>query len=202
MIELTNKLKTVPEKFDGTLALSFDERQKSRLKTQLESGEEAWVILVGSSRGGVLRGGDVLKATDGRIVKVVAKAEALMEARASDALILARAAYHLGNRHAHVEVAVNALRFERDHVYAEMLQGLGLEVQEIVAPFEPEQGAYAAGHAGHSHSDDAKHAGRIHDKNDGTLQYAAVPITIIPDPTQNKQDKKPHVHGPGCGHDH
>jgi urease accessory protein len=199
MIELTNKLKTAPEKFDGTLALSFDERQKSRLKTQLESGEEAWVILVGSSRGGVLRGGDVLKATDGRIVKVVAKPEALMEARASDAHALTRAAYHLGNRHAHVEVAANVLRFERDHVYAEMLQGLGLEVQEVVAPFEPEQGAYAAGHAGHSHSDDAKHAGRIHDKNDGTLQYAAVPITIIADP---KQDKKPHVHGPGCGHDH
>jgi urease accessory protein len=201
MIELTNKLKANTSTTE-TITLAFDERQRSRYKSQLDSGEEAWIILVGSARGGILRSGDVLKSTDGRAVKVQAKPEPLMETRSDNANLLARAAYHLGNRHAHVEVTANTLRFERDHVYAEMLQGLGLEVQEVVAPFEPEQGAYAAGHAGHSHSDDAKHAGRIHDKNDGTLQYAAVPITIIPDPTQNKQDKKPHVHGPGCGHDH
>jgi urease accessory protein len=198
MIELTNKLKTDTATTE-TITLTFDERQRSRYKTLLDSGEEAWIILVGSARGGVLRGGDVLKSTDGRAVKVRAKAEPLMEVRSDNASLLARAAYHLGNRHAHVEVNQNALRFERDHVYAEMLQGLGLAATEIEAPFEPEQGAYAAGHAGHSHSDDAKHAGRIHDKNDGTLQYAAVPITIIPDP---KQDKKAHVHGPGCGHNH
>jgi urease accessory protein len=188
MIELTNKLKTVPEKFDGTIALSFDERQKSRLKTQLESGEEAWVILVGSSRGGVLRGGDVLKATDGRIVKVVAKPEALMEARASDASALARAAYHLGNRHVPTEIVTNALRFECDPVHAEMLRGMGLVVQEIVALFEPEPIANVAEHTGHTHH-----------KNEDAPQYAAVPITIIADPTH---DKKPHIHGPGCGHNH
>jgi hypothetical protein len=42
-----------------------------------------------------------------------------------------------------------------------MLSGLGLEVASISAPFEPEAGAYAAGH--HHHSGEARHAGIIHD---------------------------------------
>jgi urease accessory protein len=190
MIELTNKLKADTATTE-TITLTFDERQRSRYKTQLDSGEAAWIILVGSARGGIMRGGDVLKSTDGRVVKVLAKPEPLMEVRGDDANLLARAAYHLGNRHAHVEVNHYALRFERDPVYAQMLQGLGLSVTEIEAPFEPEQGAYAAGHT--HHADGAKHAGRIHDRNDGSLQYAAIPIV---------SSEAPHVHGPGCGHDH
>ena len=48
-----------------------------------------------------------------------------------------------------------------DDVLAAMLRGLGATVTPLRAPFEPEAGAYAAGH--HSHSSDAKHAGIIHD---------------------------------------
>jgi len=46
-------------------------------------------------------------------------------------------------------------------VLGEMLLGMGLAVTSISAPFEPEAGAYAAGH--HHHSSEAKHAGIIHD---------------------------------------
>jgi urease accessory protein len=84
-----------------------------------------------------------------------------MEVRASSAQALARAAYHLGNRHTPIEVGNGWLRFVSDHVLAQMLAGLGLETTAVSAPFEPEPGAYAAGH--HAHSGEAKHSGVIHD---------------------------------------
>lgn len=143
---------------DADLVLPFDLRQKSRLLTCLSTGEEVGLML---DRGTVLRGGDRLRAEDGRVVRVVAADEALMEAVCNDATALARCAFHLGNRHTPVEVRPGALRFAADEVLAGMLRGLGATVTAVTAPFEPEAGAYAAGH--HHHSGDAKHAGIIHD---------------------------------------
>ena len=128
------------------LSLAFEARTKSRLRTRLDSGEEAWLFL---ERGSVLRGGDKLAAKDGRIVLVVAAAEELMEAMSADPRQLARAAYHLGNRHVAVELGEGRLRFAADHVLGDMVAGLGLPVTRIVAPFEPESGAYGSGHGGH-----------------------------------------------------
>jgi urease accessory protein len=143
---------------DGELPLPFELRQKSRLRTVLASGEEVGLFL---ERGTVLRGGDCVEGNDGRIVRVVAAPEALMEVVSEDAQALARAAYHLGNRHTPVEVGDGWLRFAADHVLCEMLTGMGLAVGTLSAPFEPEAGAYAAGH--HHHSSEARHAGIIHD---------------------------------------
>jgi urease accessory protein len=155
---------TIRERADGAsahdadLVLSFEFRQRSRLVARLASGEEVGLVL---DRGTVLRGGDRLRAEDGRVVRVVAADEALMEARCADATTLARCAFHLGNRHTPVEVRDNALRFAADEVLAGMLRGLGATVDPLSAPFEPEAGAYAAGH--HHHSGDQKHTGIIHD---------------------------------------
>jgi len=149
------------------LSLPFELRQKSRLLTRLTSGEEVGLML---ERGTVLRGGDSLLADDGRIVRVVAADEALMEARCSDPDQLARCAFHLGNRHTPVEVRAGALRFAADEVLAGMLRRLGAQVVTITAPFEPEAGAYAAGH--HHHSGEAKHAGVIHDMIERTRTRA------------------------------
>ena len=143
---------------DAELVLSFEFRQKSRLLTRLSSGEEVGLLL---DRGTVLRGGDRLRADDGRVIRVVAAEEPLMEARCPDAVTLARCAFHLGNRHTPVEVREGALRFAADEVLAGMLRGLGATVQRLSAAFEPEAGAYAAGH--HHHSSDQKHTGIIHD---------------------------------------
>lgn len=143
---------------DADLVLPFELRQKSRLLTRLATGEEVGLVL---DRGTVLRGGDRLRAEDGRVVRVVAADEALMEAACDDPTALARCAFHLGNRHTPVEVREGALRFAADEVLATMLRGLGATVSPVTAPFEPEAGAYAAGH--HHHSGDAKHAGIIHD---------------------------------------
>jgi urease accessory protein len=140
------------------LILPFELRQKSRLRTTVESGEEIGVFL---DRGTVLRGGDFLQADDGRVVRVVAAAEALMEIRCDNPTALARAAYHLGNRHTPTQVGDGWLRIAADDVLAGMLRGLGATVTRLSAPFEPEAGAYAAGH--HAHSGEAKHAGKIHD---------------------------------------
>lgn len=146
---------------DEQLSLPFDLRQKSRLRTKVASGEEAGLFL---EHGTVLRGGDYLRADDGRIVRVEAAAENLMEARCSNPFELARAAYHLGNRHVPVQIGEGWLRFEADDVLAQMLSGLGATVTALTAPFEPEAGAYAGGH--HHHSMDAKHSGIIHEFRD------------------------------------
>jgi len=142
---------------DAELVLPFEQRQKSRLRTALASGEEVGLML---ERGTILRGGDCLEADDGRIVRVVAAAESLTEARSPSADVLARAAYHLGNRHTPVQVGTGWLRFAADPVLAQMLVGQGVTVSAISCPFEPEAGAYAGGH---HHSGDAKHGGVIHD---------------------------------------
>jgi len=146
------------EDADVELTLPFELRRKSRLRTALPSGEEVGLFL---DRGAVLRGGDCLVADDGRVVRVIAASEAVMEVKSSDPGCLARAAYHLGNRHCPVEIGAGRLRFLADRVLAEMLLGMGFAVTAVSAPFEPEAGAYAAGH--HHHSSEAKHAGIIHD---------------------------------------
>ena len=143
------------------LSLPFELRQKSRLRTELVSGEEAGLFL---EHGSILRGGDCLRANDGRVVLVVAADEELMEAKCATPFELVRAAYHLGNRHVPVQIGEGWLRFQADEVLAQMLRGLKATVSKVSAPFEPEAGAYAGGH--HHHSMDAKHSGIIHEFRD------------------------------------
>jgi len=138
-----------------TLLLPFDLRCKSRLRTRLTSGEEIGLFL---PAGTVLRGGTRVEANDGRIVEVVAADEPLIEVRAPDGLLLARAAYHLGNRHVAVQVAAEWLRLQPDHVLTQMLLGLGVSVRELHAPFEPEAGAYSQAHQ----HDTMRGKGKIH----------------------------------------
>ena len=136
-------------KYDDRLILPFERRQKSRLRVLLESGVEAALIL---ERGVVMRGGDLLQANDGRIVQVVAADELVLHVSAENPRELARAAYHLGNRHVPLQVGDGWLRLEQDHVLKEMLLGLGMTVLEQSASFEPEAGAYGGGH-NHHHDD-------------------------------------------------
>jgi urease accessory protein len=138
----------------GTLRLPFDLRQKSRLRTRLVSGEEVGLML---PRGEVLRGGDLVTASDGRVIEVLAEPEELLHIETRE---LAKVAYHLGNRHVPVEVGEGYLRIAQDHVLEEMVKKLGAKVKHVEAPFEPEAGAYAGGQ--HRH-DEMGHGGKIHD---------------------------------------
>jgi len=129
-----------------TLTLPFEARQKTRLLTRSDGGAEAGVFL---PRGAVLRDGDRLLADDGRVVLVRAAAEPVSVVRTSDALLFARACYHLGNRHVPLQIDNGELRYLRDHVLDDMVRGLGLSIEHALMPFEPERGAYHGHHHGH-----------------------------------------------------
>ena len=77
MIEIKAKLKIARSAYkvevQGTAGAAVRARQKSRLRTQLASGEEVALML---PRGEVLRGGDLVVASDGRVIEVVARAGA------------------------------------------------------------------------------------------------------------------------------
>lgn len=160
MIELKLKIapgaspRPVPQ---AQLKLPFDLRQKSRLRTQLVDGEDAWLLL---PRGDILRGGDLLHASDGRIVEVIAQAEDVLHVECANATELTRAAYHLGNRHVPVQVGDGFLRIAADHVLADMLRGLGARLTPMHEPFEPEAGAYGGGH---QHGDATTRGAKIHE---------------------------------------
>ena len=131
-----------------SVSLDYDERKRSRLKVTLASGQDAGIFL---ERGEHLHGGDKLAAEDeSAVVEIRAAPEALIEAIAATPLLFARAAYHLGNRHVAVQIVAEPgggrLRFQADHVLAEMVRGLGCAVSETTAPFEPESGAYSGQH--------------------------------------------------------
>lgn len=130
---------------DDRLILPFDQRQKSRLRVRLESGREAALQM---ERGSILRGGERLRMHN-EIVLVIAADEPVLHVTANDPRQLARAAYHLGNRHVPLQIGDQWLRLEQDHVLKDMLLGLGVEAREMQAPFEPEAGAYGGGHRHH-----------------------------------------------------
>lgn len=170
----------------ASVELDWDTRQKSRFDADDSQGRQLGVFL---PRGTAVRGGDVLVAEDGSLVKVVAQPQAVMRitpcADHGSPFDLVRAAYHLGNRHVQIELTPAYLQIEPDHVLAEMLKKMHLDVTELQAPFEPEAGAYAA-HAGHAAHDDHGH-GHAHDDHDHD---------------HAKHDHgHGHVHGPGCKHD-
>jgi urease accessory protein len=154
-----------------TVQLDWDVRQKSRFDATDSAGRTLAVFL---PRGTAVRGGDVLVAGDGSLIRVVAAPQPVLVVRAcadhGSPFDLLRAAYHLGNRHVALELQPDHLKLEPDHVLAEMLRLMGLDVDEAQLAFEPEGGAYAGGQGhghshGHSHGhDDPSHpAGHSHE---------------------------------------
>jgi urease accessory protein len=137
------------------LALPYDDRKKSRLLARTQSGREVAIVL---ERGSMLRDGDLLAAEGGVVLCVTAAAESVSQVVSGDALLLARAAYHLGNRHVPLQIDAGGLRYQHDHVLDAMLRELGLEVSVGMAGFQPEGGAYARGHGGHAHGQGDEHA--------------------------------------------
>ena len=160
----------------STIELGWDTRQKSRFDGVDSLGRQLGVFL---PRGKLVRGGDVLVAEDGSMVKVIAAPQVVLRITAcrshGSPFDLTRAAYHLGNRHVPIELKPDHLKIEPDHVLADMLRAMHLLVNEVSETFEPEGGAYSAGV--HAHADEKP--------------KAIIPIAA-----------KPHVHGPECNHGH
>ncbi len=142
----------------ATLTLPLDQRVRARLRVTLDDGRDAGLFL---DRGPILRDGDLLRAEDGSLIRVRAAAEPVSVARTQDGHLLARACYHLGNRHTPLQILPGEVRYPHDPVLDAMLQGLGLEPEYAERPFEPEPGAYGehgSGHqAGHGHGHHHSH---------------------------------------------
>lgn len=149
----------------ATVELDWDVRQKSRFAATDSQGRELAVFL---PRGQAVRGGDVLVAEDGSMVRVIAAPQKVLHITACVAhgspFDLMRAAYHLGNRHVPMELQPDHLKIEPDHVLADMLRSMHMTVVQADMPFEPEGGAYGGhvtndghSHHGHSHAQDHHH---------------------------------------------
>ena len=179
-----------------SVALPWDTRQKSRFDATDSSGRVLGVFL---PRGRVVRGGDVLVAEDGSLIRVNAAAQPLLVVRHcsqhGSPLDLMRAAYHLGNRHVQLEVQADRLQLEPDHVLAQLLRAMHLRVSEETLPFEPESGAYGTS-GGHSHEHGQGHD-HVHEHTATAAPPRGKPLNI-----GVRAAPAPHVHGPGCGHEH
>jgi urease accessory protein len=179
----------------ATVELDWDLRQKSRFEAIDSTGRQLGVFL---PRGTVVRGGDVLVAEDGSLVRVQAAPQAVLVVRHcaehGSPFDLLRAAYHLGNRHVQLELKPDHLKLEPDHVLAELLRQQHLIVSEAQEAFEPEAGAYASGghaHAAHGH----EHGHAAHDH--------AAPVHIHrPAPGHAQGHDHDHDHGHDHRHDH
>ena len=134
----------------ATVELDWDVRQKSRFDATDSSGRALGIFL---ARGTVVRGGDVLVAEDGSLVRVIAAPQPVLRithcTEHGTPFDLVRAAYHLGNRHVPIELQPDHLKIEPDHVLADMLRAMHLIVRADTTAFEPESGAYAT--QGHTH---------------------------------------------------
>lgn len=200
------------------LVLPYAERVKSRQLVTLDDGSEAGLML---PRGTQLRGGDVLVDTDGGLVEVGAAAEEVYRVTprpgaAAPGFDLLRAAYHLGNRHVPVQLGPDALLLERDSVLRDLLRRLGMVVEDAIAPFEPEAGAYGGGHR-HDHDADGgslgeqlsieahRHgaAAHVHDHEHGhDHDHGHEQRAHAHGHSHGHDHGHGHVHGPDCAHDH
>lgn len=141
----------------GTITLDETDRHRRRLAMTSDDGL-AFVLELDAAT--LLRDGDRLVLEDGRRIVVRAAPEPLYEVRADDAHHLLRLAWHMGNRHLPTQLMGDHLRIRRDPVIGRMLAGLGADVREVEAGFDPEGGAYgdAGHHAAHEHGPEHVHA--------------------------------------------
>lgn len=156
------------------IVLDYDARHRRRFRYVAAGGTD---FVLDLARATVLAHGDGLMLTDGRVVRVEAVPEALMDVRAASPIALMRLAWHIGNRHLPAEIHEDRILLRRDGVILDMLRGLGAQVDLIEAPFTPEGGAYTGEH-GHDHD----HAPHDHDHGHDHGHH--------------------HSHGHGHHHDH
>ena len=165
----------------ASVELDWDVRQKSRFEATDSSARQIGVFL---PRGTAVRGGDVLVAEDGSLIKVIAAKQPVLRithcTEHGTPFDLIRAAYHLGNRHVPIELKPDHLKIEPDHVLADLLRSMHLIVASVEEAFEPENGAYAPGAQAHSGHQNAH-------------GHSPAPVPA-----------EPHMHGADCdhGHDH
>ncbi len=125
--------------------------QGRHIRRKLITCTDGTEVLVDFEKPARLEHGDCLVLEDGRLVEVIAAAEALLEVRGRDQAHFAQLAWHIGNRHLEAQIDKDRILIRRDHVIAHMLEHRGATVRNVTERFSPEHGAYHShGHA-HEH---------------------------------------------------
>jgi urease accessory protein len=180
----------------ATIELDWDVRQKSRFDATDSQGRQIGIFL---PRGTAVRGGDVLVAEDGSLIRFIAAPQPVLRITHCSAhgtpFDLTRAAYHLGNRHVPIELKPDHLKIEPDHVLADMLRSMHLIVVAVEEAFEPEGGAYGS----HEHSHGGGHS---HDHaHDHGHSKGPKPLVLAPELLDDHDHSHGHDHG-HHGHSH
>ncbi len=192
------------EKVADAVTLDHRARQGGRFAFTTEGGLAVELEL---EKAVVLDDGDAVKLEDGRLVRVRAAAEALMEVTSPNPARLLKAAWQLGQRRLPTETTETALYVPVDGALMETLRGLGVSATPVTRPFRPDKGtleaAGAGHHHGHEHHGHEHHGHDHHHHEDGHHGHAhhvaeAAPVKVSPEHVQSPE----HVHGPDCGHNH
>lgn len=125
---------------DDQLVLDHLQREKGRFKAVSAQGMEVRVFL---TRGNPLMIGERLQTDCGKQLAIMGAEESVITARTHDWALFSKACYHLGNRHVKLQLGERWLRIVADHVLADLLVQLGLEIDHEQAVFNPEPGAYS-----------------------------------------------------------
>ncbi len=129
-----------PDAAVATVTLAFDARHRRRFRMADDGGEP---FLLDLAQAALLRDGDGLALDGGGMIRVRAANEPVADILCASAADAARIAWHIGNRHAALQVlAADRLRIADDHVLVAMVEGLGARVERHRAPFTPEPGAH------------------------------------------------------------
>lgn len=123
------------------VTFDHDRRHRRRMAFRTAGGADALLDLPEAI---MVRDGDAYALEGGGFIQVRALPEPLLEVTAAPE-ILARLAWHIGNRHLAAQFVPGGMRILDDHVIAAMLTSLGATVTRLEAAFDPEPGAYHHG---------------------------------------------------------
>ena len=122
------------------LTLSSDQRRILRGKRLSDCNQE---LILRLPRKGKLKDGDILLTNDSKLyIKIIAKKESVIEISSNSKSELIKTAYHLGNRHAEVEISKDVLFTKSDYVIEKMLRNFNVDILNTEKKFCPEIGAH------------------------------------------------------------
>ena len=145
---ISEKILFNPEnkKIEDTITLTYDQRFIRRKKLVSDNN---FGFLVNLSETVSLKKNDGFLLDNGSIILIKSAEEELLEITSNN---LMKITWHIGNRHLPCEIDIESLTLHYDHVIKEMLENLGLVVEVIYQPFNPEGGAYGETRtSGHKH---------------------------------------------------
>ncbi|MGI9418644.1 MAG: urease accessory protein UreE [Geminicoccaceae bacterium] len=124
-----------------SVALSFDDRHRRRLRLTTQAGES---VLLDLTKPQPLDDGDGLAIeNDEGWIRIEAAPEEVLELAGQNSAHTIRLAWTLGNRHLPIQILEDdRLRLRYDQVIEEMLTSLGASPERGKAPFVPETGAF------------------------------------------------------------